>query len=64
MISKKHKKVCTTVNYIQHFLILGCTVTGCVSISAFASLVGIPIGITSSAIGLKICAITAAIKKV
>ena len=64
MISKKHKKVCTTVNYIQHFLILGCTITGCVSISAFASLVGIPIGITSSAIGLKICAITAAIKKV
>ena len=64
MISKKHKKVCTTVNYIQHFLILGCTITGCVSISAFASLVGIPIGITSSAIGLKICAITTAIKKV
>ena len=64
MISKKHKKVCTTVNYIQHFLILGCTITGLVSISAFASLVGIPIGITSSAIGLKICAITAAIKKV
>ena len=37
--------------------------SGCVSISAFASLVGIPIGITSSAIGLKICAITAGIKK-
>ena len=32
-------------------------------ISAFASLVGIPIGITSSAIGLKLCAITAGIKK-
>ena len=31
--------------------------------SFFASLVGIPIGITSSAIGLKICAITAGIKK-
>ena len=31
--------------------------------SAFASLVGIPIRITSSAIGLKICAITAGIKK-
>ena len=35
----------------------------CVSISFYASLVGVPIGITSSAIGLKICAITAAIKK-
>ena len=32
------------------------------SISAFASLFGIPLGITSSAIGLKICAINAAIK--
>ena len=36
-------------------------VTGCVSISAFASLVGIPVGIVSSAI--KICAITVEIKK-
>ena len=58
LMSKKHKKVCTAVNYIEHFLILGC-----VSISAFASLVGIPIGITSSAIGLKIRAIIAAIKR-
>ena len=63
LMSKKHKKVCTTLNYIEHFLILGSTATGCVSISAFASSVGIPIGITSSAIGLKICAITAGIKK-
>ena len=36
--------------------------TGCVSISAFASLIGIPIGITSSAIGPKICAVPAGIK--
>ena len=63
LISKKHKKVCTTLNYIEHFLILGSTVTGSVSFSVFASLVGIPIGITSSAIGLKICVIIAAIKK-
>ena len=62
LISRKHKKVCTTPNYIEHFLILGSTITGCISISASASLVGIPIRITSSAIGLKICAITAAIK--
>ena len=34
-----------------------------VSNSAFASLVGIPIGITSSAKGLKIYLITAGIKK-
>ena len=37
LMSKKHKKVCTTLNYIEYFLILACTITGCVSISAFAS---------------------------
>ena len=63
LMSKNHKMVCTTLNYIEHFLILGSAVTGCVSISAFSSLVGIPIVITSSAVGLKICVITAAIKK-
>ena len=36
---------------------------GCVSISVFATWVGTPIGITSSAIGLKICVITSVIKK-
>ena len=43
LISKKHSKICTTLNYINHFLILACTITGCVSISGFASLTGIPI---------------------
>ena len=51
------------MNYIEHILILISTVTGCVSISGFTFLVGSPIGITRSAIGLKICAITAGIKK-
>ena len=37
-------------------------VSGCVLISAFALLVGIPIGITSCALRLKIFAITAGIK--
>ena len=63
LMIEKHKKVCETLNYIEHFLILGSTITGCVSISVFASLVGIPIGITSSSIRLKIFPITAAIKK-
>ena len=49
------------LNYIEHSLILAPTVTGCISISAFASLLGIPVGITSSAIGLKICAIATTI---
>ena len=52
VMSKRHKTVCRVLNYIEKLLILPSTVTGCVSISAFASLVGIPIGITSSAIGL------------
>ena len=63
LMSKKHKKVCRVLNYIDHLLIAISTIIGCVSISAFASLVGIPIGIISSAIGLKICAITTRIKK-
>ena len=63
LMSKRHKKVCTTLNYIEHFFVLASTITGCISISVFASLIGIPIEITSSAIGLKICAITAGIKK-
>ena len=62
-MGKKHKSVYPTLNYMEHFLILGPAITGCVSISAFASLVGIPIGITNSGIGLKIFPITAVIKK-
>ena len=42
LMSKKHKKVCKTLSYLEHFLILGFTITGCVLISAFASLIGIP----------------------
>ena len=44
-------------------LLLTSAVTGCVSISAFASLFCTPIGITSSAVGLKVFVITAGIKK-
>ena len=54
VMSKKHKKVCRVLNYIHDSLIAISTITGCVSIPAFTSLVGIPIGVTSSAIGLKI----------
>ena len=46
----------------MYSLNLASAVTGCISISAFAFLLGILIEITSSAIGIKICAITAAIK--
>ena len=62
-MSKKHKKVCRVLNYINYSLTVISTTTGCVFISAFTSLVGIPIGTASSAIGLKICVITAGNKK-
>ena len=48
-MSNKDKKVCTTLNYIEYFLILASTITGCISIAAFTTLVGITIRITSSA---------------
>ena len=62
-MSKKHKKFCRVLNYIDHSLIAICTITVCVSISAFTSLVVIPIGITFTPTGLKICVTTVEIKK-
>ena len=63
LMSEKHKKVCRALNYFEHFLVFVSELSDCVSISAFASLVGFPVGIASSAVGLKICAITVGIKK-
>ena len=51
------------INYVEYFLILASAITECISISTLASLIGILIGITSPATGLKICAITAGMKK-
>ena len=62
-MSKNHKKFFTTINYIEHFLILASAITGYISISGFAPLLGISIGIISSAIGLKICTKTLGIKR-
>ena len=52
-MSRKHKKVSTRLNYIEYFLILASTITGCISIFDFASLIGILIGITSSTIRIE-----------
>ena len=54
--------VCKILNYIDHLLIWASTVTGCISISAFASLVGIPVSIASSAIAIKICVLLQELK--
>ena len=61
-MSEKYKKTYKYLNFFENFLILVSVVTGCVSIYAFASLLCVPVRITSSAIGIKICAITAGIK--
>ena len=45
------------------FLSLTSTNTGCIPVSALASSLGISIGITSSEIGLEICAVAAGIKQ-
>ena len=50
------------MNYYEHVLILVSTVIGCVSISVFTWLVCALVGTASSAVGMKICAITAGIK--
>ena len=62
---KKHKKICRILNYAEHLVILASTVTGCVPISSFASLVGTPLQQYSfnSTAAIKIDAITAEIKK-
>ena len=58
-MSKKHKKF----SWLLFTLILS-AINGYVLMFAFALLDGIPIGISSFALGLIICATTAAIKKI
>ena len=50
------------LNYIEQLLILACATSRFVSIFSFALLVGLFIVISSSAVGLRICVITARIK--
>ena len=53
LMKKKHKKVYRILTYIDHFLVSASSITGCVSVSALASVVVIPIGITSFMVGLE-----------
>ena len=62
LMIKKHKTACTALNYIEQLLILIYVAARSVSISAYASLIGIPLGIVSSTLGLKIYSITAEVK--
>ena len=55
--------MCKGLNSLEHFFVFISTVTGCVTISALALLIGVSVDIAaSSAVGIKICAITAGIK--
>ena len=63
-MSEKHKTACNCLSYLEQLLILSSTVTACVSISAFTSLVPVPVDITSSTVGLKIRAIPGGIKNI
>ena len=60
---EKYKKTRKYLHYVEQLVILASAVTSCVSISAFALLACVPVGVTSSAVGIKICAITKGIKK-
>ena len=62
-MSEKYKKTSKYINYAGHLLILASANTGCFSISVFVSLFCVPVGITSSAVGIKIFAFFAGIKE-
>ena len=62
-MSEKHIKVSKALNYFEHIFIFIFALSGFVSISVFPSLIGIPVGITSSALELKTCAIIVGVKK-
>ena len=51
------------MNYFKHFLVFLSALSGCFSISAFASFVSVLVGIASSAVGIKISTVTAGTKK-
>ena len=53
LMSEMYKKICKYLNYVENFPILSSAITGCVSISAFTSLVRVAVCITSYALGIK-----------
>ena len=63
LMREKHKKVFSAFNFFEYFQDFFSTVSGCVSISAFGSIVGVSVGISSFALGIKICTLIAGIKK-
>ena len=63
LMSKKQKKASKTSNDTEHSFMLVSAIITCASIFTFAFLVGISVGISSSAFRLKIYSIAARSKK-
>ena len=61
--AKSIKKCSVSLISLSIFWFFFPTISGCVSISAFGSLVGVSVSISSFALGIKICALIAGIKK-
>ena len=61
-MTEKYQKTCKHLKYEENLLNLVSTGDDDVPISAFALLICVPVGITSFAVRIKICAITAEIK--
>ena len=59
----KNKFTRFTSNYFEDLLISNSPVTDCVSFPAFTSLICIPTGAANPTVELKLCTITAVIKK-
>ena len=45
LMTEKYEKTCKYLNYVEHLFISVSTVTGCVSISAFPSLVCVTVAV-------------------
>ena len=52
------------LNYFEHVLVFVSVLSGCASISASASLVGVPEGVAISTMRIKICAISQSSRKI
>ena len=59
-MSEIYRKICKYLNYVEN----NSAITGCVSIFALVSLGDINVCISSSSVGINICAIIAGIKNV
>ena len=59
LVRERHKKMRNALNYFQRFLVSVSASGGFVSDSAFGSLIGVPVGIGSFAVGIKLLEITA-----